>query len=627
MDRGGGHRGREQRHLTLYKANPVLNISGNGSFFDRQTLRIRGKALPLKEQRRACGETTMAAAMFASKAKAARTAKCQMARTASSRGDRTPRCDSCLHNENCADTDHHTAESMHSPNQVSPLIGRMGSTSKVVPCDKPELVDDSTGKPANKTKQLLEVHTESRRDIIKMLQASRCSQNEISPCLDVSESQRTTGFWKYKSTCRRVYSMFFVQVVVATMIIANFMTNIAEKQIWPSGNPSVPGGMRYKHVFGGFELFYNVSFTAELMVNMYAHWFFEFWSSGWNIFDFVTVAISWLFQFNLPLPGPLRLMRMVRALRVFRLFKRVRSLRKILESLARAVPGVVNAFLIMLIVMCIYAILAVDFFQTKGIDGDMHFEWCRGSISFDRRHEISFNTTSGGWEEVEITDCPAYYTSRGNDFGHEYFGNFFKALYTLFQVLTGDSWSEAIGRPLIDNWGPAATGFYFVSFYLLHAVVLINVVVAVLLEKMVEDEDDSQVDLDEADAALDDAVGNAAALPASDYQPNGTEAHLTDKSGTSSDPGVATTYQQESRHTFRSDKKRHSQDAHLERLILDVRDLRINVEEIQQNQTRILSILDQFLQQKQKETHAHQRSRTAASTSTGQCWDDDDPGH
>lgn len=595
--------------------------SGNGHIFDRQTLRIRGKALPLE---RALGVTKMAAAVFASKAKAARSARCQMPqRTASSRGDRTPPGDSCTKSENCANPE----ESMHSPNQVSPLIGKMGSTSKVVPCDKPELVDDSMGKPTNnKAKQLLEVHTDSRRDIIKMLHASRCSQNEISPCLDVVESQRTSGFWKYKSACRRVYSMFVVQVVVATMIIANFMTNIAEKQVWPSGNPNVPGGTRYKHVFGGFELFYNVSFTAELIVNMYAHWLFEFWSSGWNIFDFVTVAISWLFQFNLPLPGPLRLMRMVRALRVFRLFKRVRSLRKILESLARAVPGVVNAFLIMLIVMCIYAILAVDFFQTKGIDGDMHFEWCRGSISFDRRYEISFNATSGGWEEVEITDCPAYYTSRGNDFGHEYFGNFFKALYTLFQVLTGDSWSEAIGRPLIDNWGPAATGFYFVSFYLLHAVVLINVVVAVLLEKMVEDEEDSQVDLDDDEEHMDDAVGSTAALPATDYQPDGTEPHLTEKSSIFSDPRAATAYRQESRHTLRADKKRNSNDALLEQLILDVRNLRINVEEIQQNQSRILSILDRFAQQKQEEDHAPHSPQSTTPGPTVECWDDG-PGH
>ena len=55
------------------------------------------------------------------------------------------------------------------------------------------------------------------------------------------------------------------------------------------------------------------------------------------------------------------MLRIIRALRVFRIFKRVKSLRKILESVVRAIPGVINAFLIMLMVMCIYAMLAVDF--------------------------------------------------------------------------------------------------------------------------------------------------------------------------------------------------------------------------------------------------------------------------
>ena len=76
----------------------------------------------------------------------------------------------------------------------------------------------------------------------------------------------------------------------------------------------------------------------------------------------------------IPLPGPLRLLRTLRAFRVFRLFKRVKSLNKIVVSLGKAMPGVMNAFLILTLVMCIYAILAVDFFQAEGRDGVFHFE-------------------------------------------------------------------------------------------------------------------------------------------------------------------------------------------------------------------------------------------------------------
>ena len=38
-------------------------------------------------------------------------------------------------------------------------------------------------------------------------------------------------------------------------------------------------------------------------------------------------------------------------------------------ALARAVPGVLNAFFVVLLVMCIYAILAVEFFNNFGESG------------------------------------------------------------------------------------------------------------------------------------------------------------------------------------------------------------------------------------------------------------------
>ena len=58
------------------------------------------------------------------------------------------------------------------------------------------------------------------------------------------------------------------------------------------------------------------------------------------------------------------------------------------------------------------------------------------------------------------------------------------------QVLTGESWSEAIVRPLIFGFtrtNAVVVGVFFTSYILLTQVVLQNVVVAVLLDKFVED--------------------------------------------------------------------------------------------------------------------------------------------
>ena len=158
---------------------------------------------------------------------------------------------------------------------------------------------------------------------------------------------------------------------------------------------------------------------------------------------------------------------MLRAFRVFRLFKRIKSLNRIIVSLVSAVPGLINAAFVMIIFMCIYAIVAVDIFADFAEDGSF----------------TNYNN-----ETVPLA------TARGLTYGGEYFGNFGRALYTLFQVLTGESWSEAVARPVVMSAGvPSYVGtIYYVSFIIICGIVLVNVAVAVLLEKMVDQETHSE---------------------------------------------------------------------------------------------------------------------------------------
>lgn len=255
----------------------------------------------------------------------------------------------------------------------------------------------------------------------------------------------------------KFYNSTEVQVGVALLIGANFLTNVVEKEFDPQGD-------KHPEVFDAFELAYNILFTIELAINMYAHWFWTFWISGWNVFDVIVVTIGIVNTLYTDLPPSLSLLRMMRAFRVFRLFKRVHSLNKIMVAIIHAIPGVANAFLILFIVMSIYAILAVELFQDVG------------------KNCLEANSTDA-WLE----------SNRGFCVGDEYFGTFAKSLYTFFQVLTGESWSEAVARPVIWNFFDKplyalGCGFFFVSYVLITAFVLTNVVVAVLLDKMVDPE-------------------------------------------------------------------------------------------------------------------------------------------
>jgi len=247
------------------------------------------------------------------------------------------------------------------------------------------------------------------------------------------------------------YNSDIIQIGVAIVIGANFLTNIIEKEIDPKGR-------HHTDNFKVCEIIYNVIFTIELGINIYGHWWCEFWKSGWNIFDTVVVTIGIVTMINVPLPSSFRLLRMMRAFRVFRLFKRIESLNQIIVAIGSAVPGVSNAFLILGIVMSIYAILAVEFYHKMADD-------CHSQ-------------PNSNW-----------ITTRGFCWGEEYFGCFSKSLFTFFQVLTGDSWSEMVARPCIWYWHESPVkayggAFFFVSYVLITAFMLINVVVACLLDGM-----------------------------------------------------------------------------------------------------------------------------------------------
>jgi len=254
---------------------------------------------------------------------------------------------------------------------------------------------------------------------------------------------------------RDFYNRVTIQVFVACLIGANFLTNIVEKEIDPKGT-------KFVDVFAGFNLFYNVAFTIELVVNLWGNWWWPFWKSGWNVFDAVVVTIGLVNMAELPLPPAFGMLRMMRAFRVFRLFKRVKALNKIIVAIAAAIPGVSNAFLILGIVMSIYAILAVEL-------------WTHMAEDCNSPNASEFDTR--------------FRTPRGLCVGPEYFGTFSRSLYTFFQVLTGESWSEMVARPAIwyhyESALKAVGGsLFFVSYVLITGFMLINVVVAVLLDKM-----------------------------------------------------------------------------------------------------------------------------------------------
>mmetsp|Transcript_166777 Transcript_166777/g.320252 ORF Transcript_166777/g.320252 Transcript_166777/m.320252 type:complete len:488 (+) Transcript_166777:69-1532(+) len=292
-------------------------------------------------------------------------------------------------------------------------------------------------------------------------QGEALNSNELYSSQDSSGLQ-SPNCW-YQTEVRHFYHSHRVQQVVAGVIAANFVIQCFQSQVDPFGD-------EHEDVWFVTENFFNVVFLLELMLNMYGSWFRPFWRKKWNIFDFVVVTIGVLDMMQFPM-GALNLARMLRAFRVFRLFGRIESLRKTISMIQKALPGVMSAFLIAIIMLCIYAVLATHLFKEI-------YDNCHSPEMYDVNGAIL---------------VPVALTGRQNCFGYEYYGNFLKSLYTLFQILTGESWSEAGVRPLIFRFSSdilevTGVGLFFLSFIMINGIIIVNVVVAFLIDGILGEE-------------------------------------------------------------------------------------------------------------------------------------------
>lgn len=231
----------------------------------------------------------------------------------------------------------------------------------------------------------------------------------------------------HQAKVQRMYDAPVCQCAVATIIFLNFFVSAAEAQLLPEDDLGI-------NIFFGFEVTFNVIFLVELIANMYANFLWQFWNNSWNVFDVLIVAVSWVSMLG-DFPG-VTVLRLFRAFRVFRLFKRIQSLRMIIIGVTKSVPGILNALCILANIMGVWAIMGVAFF--------------------------------------------------GEDFPDE-FGCFFKAMLSCVQMMTYDSWVSGISRPIILYYNDSPmTPVYFVSYAFISAIIMANVLIAILVDKYTE---------------------------------------------------------------------------------------------------------------------------------------------
>ena len=200
--------------------------------------------------------------------------------------------------------------------------------------------------------------------------------------------------------------------------------------------------LKYGDVLSACDKICLYIFITELVLKI---WVYKnkFLKSGWNIFDFIIVIVSILSDFSY-----LSTMRVFRIFRVFRSLKAMKSLKSLrglrlisgIEKLQVIVVAIINSIPsilwtggLLLLIYYIFAIMGVSLF------GSAFPDW---------------------------------------------FGNLGKAMYTLFQVMTLESWSMGISRPVMSVY-PLAW-IYFIPFVLTSSFIVMNVVVGIVVNSISE---------------------------------------------------------------------------------------------------------------------------------------------
>ena len=166
-------------------------------------------------------------------------------------------------------------------------------------------------------------------------------------------------------------------------------------------------------------------FVLELVLKLLVYRL-RFFRDGWNIFDFAIVAVSLV-----PAAQSLSVLRSLRFLRILRVVSVAPRLRRVVEGFITALPGMASVFLLMGIIFYIGSVISTQLFST---------------------------------------DFP------------QWFGSLAQSAYSLFQIMTLESWSMGIVRPVMEVY-PYAWAF-FVPFIMVTTFAVVNLLVGLIVNSM-----------------------------------------------------------------------------------------------------------------------------------------------
>ena len=175
----------------------------------------------------------------------------------------------------------------------------------------------------------------------------------------------------------------------------------------------------------GFDRAILAVFTAEIALRLYGHGW-RFFRDPWSVFDFIVIAVALT-----PASAGFAVLRAFRVLRALRLVSAVPRLRRVVSALLRAVPSIGAVAALLLLVFYVFAVIATKMF------GERFPDW---------------------------------------------FGTIGESMFSLFQIMTLESWSMGIVRPVMEIYPQAWV--FFVPFIIASSFTILNLFIAIIVDSL-----------------------------------------------------------------------------------------------------------------------------------------------
>jgi len=179
----------------------------------------------------------------------------------------------------------------------------------------------------------------------------------------------------------------------------------------------------YGQLIDGLDKGIVALFTIEILMRIYVHRR-QFFKDPWSLFDFFVVSISLV-----PTSDGLSILRVLRVLRLFRLLTIVPQMRLIISAILSVIPGMASVSLVLLLFFYVFAIISTNLF----------------SATFP-----------------------------------QWFGTLGESMYTLFQIMTLESWSMGIARPVLEVHPNA--WIFFVIYILIVTFIMVNLFIGLVVD-------------------------------------------------------------------------------------------------------------------------------------------------